>query len=77
MKKIITIIAVVFIAGWAMAQVPKPPKGSQTTTDNKETTVKDEAVKGPIGTATALLLSLGAGTVAYKVRRNKKEEKLS
>ena len=29
---------------------------------------------GPVGTATALLVTLGAGTVAYKVRKNKKEK---
>ena len=77
MKKILTIIAIVFISGLAMAQsslLPQPPTGTSQTTDDKTANVRREAVKGPVGTATALLVTLGAGAVAYKVRKNKKEE---
>ncbi|MBQ6753819.1 MAG: hypothetical protein IJR03_01285 [Bacteroidales bacterium] len=74
-KRIITILLVVFaIAFVAEAQLPKPPTGTKQTTDNKTATVRDSAVQGPVGTATALLVTLGAGAVAYKVRKNKKEE---
>ncbi len=41
--------------------------------------VREKAVKayttenqGPVGTATALLLTLGAGAVGYKIRKNRK-----
>ena len=77
MKKIITIIAIAFISGLAMAQspsLPQPNTGSNNTTDGKTANVRSEAVQGPVGTATALLVTLGAGAVAYKVRKNKKEE---
>ena len=78
MKKIITIIAVVLATSFiATAQTPKPPVGNNNDTEGHGATIKDGAVrgaKGPVGTATALLLSLGAGTVAYKVRKNKKAE---
>ncbi len=76
MKKIIAIIAIVFISGLAMAQssLPNPSTGSKNTTDGKTADVSSEAVRGPVGTATALLLSLGAGAVAYRVRKNRKSE---
>ena len=52
---------------------------------NGTVSVREKAVKGgtptqsqgPVGTATALLISLGAGAVAYKVRKNRKEDSLS
>lgn len=77
MKKIITIIAIAFISGLAMAQspsLPKPPTGTRNTTDGKIANVRGEAVQGPVGTATALLVTLGAGAVAYRIRKGKKVE---
>ena len=73
MKKIITIIAIAFISGLAMAQstVPQPPTGTSQTTDGN---VRSGAVQGPVGTATALLVTLGAGAVAYRIRKGKKVE---
>ncbi len=72
MKKIVAIIAIVFVAFMVEAQVtpPKPTSGPVTTTDAK--TVRN--TNGPIGTATALLLSLGAGAVAYRVRKNRRRD---
>lgn len=75
MKRIIVIIAIVFCIGVAQAMPPRP---SEQSTNNGAHKVGDpEHTPGPVGTATVLLLSLGAGAVAYKVRRNKKEESLS
>ena len=77
MKKIITIIAIAFISGLAMAQspsLPQPNTGTNNTTDGKTANVRSEAVRGPVGTATALLVTLGAGAVAYRVRKGKKVE---
>lgn len=76
MKKIITIIAIAFISGLAMAQstVPQPPTGTSQTTDGKTANVRSGAVQGPVGTATALLVTLGAGAVAYRIRKGKKVE---
>ena len=74
-KRIITILLVVFaIAFVAEAQLPKPPTGTNRTTDGKTATVRDSAVQGPVGTATALLVTLGAGAVAYRIRKGKKVE---
>ena len=74
-KRIITILLVVFaIAFVAEAQVPKPPTGTNNDTQGRTTTVRDEAVQGPVGTATALLVTLGAGAVAYRIRKGKKVE---
>jgi len=78
MKKIITIIAIAFISGLAMAQSPslppQPPTGTSQTTDGKTANVRSGAVQGPVGTATALLVTLGAGAVAYRIRKGKKVE---
>ena len=74
-KRIITILLVVFAISFvAEAQVPKPPTGTKQTTDGKTATVRDSAVQGPVGTATALLVTLGAGAVAYRIRKGKKVE---
>lgn len=76
MKKIITIIAIAFISGLAMAQsqLPHPNTGTSKTTDGKTANVRSGAVQGPVGTATALLVTLGAGAVAYRIRKGKKVE---
>ncbi len=72
MKKIIALIAIVVSTGtFVMAQPPKPAAGNVTTTDQKTV---ENTNQGPVGTATALLVTLGAGAVAYKVRKNKKQE---
>ena len=72
MKKIIALIVIVVTTGLVVkAQPPKPAAGNVTTTDKK--TVNDTN-QGPVGTATALLVTLGAGAVAYKVRKNKRQE---
>lgn len=75
MKKIIAIIvAVIAVSFVAEAQIPKPPTGEINDTKGRNGVVRSEAVNsGPIGTATALLLSLGAGAVAYKVNKNKRK----
>lgn len=75
MKKIIAIIvAVIAVSFVAEAQIPKPPTGKINDTKGRNGVVRSEAVNsGPIGTATALLLSLGAGAVAYKVNKNKRK----
>lgn len=75
MKKIIAIIvAVIAVSFVAEAQIPKPPTGEINDTKGRNRVVRSEAVNsGPIGTATALLLSLGAGAVAYKVNKNKRK----
>ena len=78
MKKIIAIIvAVIAVSFVAEAQIPKPPTGEINDTKGRRNgvvRVRSEAVNsGPIGTATALLLSLGAGAVAYKVNKNKRK----
>lgn len=76
MKKIIAIIvAVIAVSFVAEAQIPKPPTGEiNDTKGRRHGVVRSEAVNsGPIGTATALLLSLGAGAVAYKVNKNKRK----
>lgn len=75
MKKIIAIIvAVIAVSFVAEAQIPKPPTGEINDTKGRNGVVRSEAVNsGPIGTATALLLCLGAGAVAYKVNKNKRK----
>ena len=74
-KRIITILLVVFAISFvAEAQIPKPPTGTNNDTKGRTATVQSEAVKGPVGTATALLVTLGAGAVAYRIRKGKKVE---
>ncbi|MBQ4420804.1 MAG: hypothetical protein II878_04595 [Bacteroidales bacterium] len=73
-KRIITIIAIIFAAG-VMAEAQQTPptvnQGPVSTTHNKQVQGTNQ---GPVGTATALLVTLGAGAVAYKVRKNKRQE---
>ncbi len=72
----------------ATAQPPKPPIGNNIDTRNASkgilggktgtVSVREKAVnttqqtQGPVGTATALLLTLGAGAVGYKIKKNRK-----
>ena len=75
MKKTLIIAAMFLTVGvlTSKAETPRPPIHAQT--DAIKTTNGDVINgEGPIGTATALLLSLGAGTLAYKVRKNRKQE---
>lgn len=70
MKKIVAIAAIFIMIGSASAlKPPTPPDPSQDGTDLGG----NHPV--PIGTATALLVTLGAGVTAYKLRKSHKEEK--
>ena len=77
-KQIITITTILFIGMSAFAQPPKVNDQAQTGTDldghTTNITNPMNSSSGPVGTATALLVSLGAGAVAYKIRNNKKRE---
>ena len=74
-KRIITILLVVFAISFvAEAQISKPPTGTNNDTQGRTANVRSEAVQGPVGTATALLVTLGAGAVAYRIRKGKKVE---
>lgn len=77
MKKIIAIIvAVIAVSFVAEAQIPKPPTGEINDTKGRNGVVRTKAVNsGPIGTATTLLLSLGVGAIAYKVRKSNSNRK--
>lgn len=64
----------------AVAQVPTPndnPSGPQKGPGQQKPEINPNdpiPATGPVGTATALLVTLGAGAVAYKVRKGKKVE---
>ncbi len=73
MKKIITLVAILFATSLIVRADGIPsPNNDPSGEHNKPKYDNDHA--GPVGTATALLVTLGAGAVAYKVRKNKKEE---
>ncbi len=77
MKKVLAILTVIFISMVSFAFAPpKPPSNPTSTTDAKQSFGINRSEQGPIGTATALLLSMGAGVMAYKIRQNKKKETL-
>lgn len=86
-RMILIVLAFLAIGFVATAQPPKPPIGNNIDTRNASkgilggktgtVSVRQKAVntkqnQGPVGTATALLLTLGAGAVGYKIRKNKK-----
>lgn len=79
MKKIVVMLLIVLATSFiATAQVPKPPTGENNDTKGRVRAVRirTEAVNsGPIGTATTLLLSLGVGAIAYKVRKSNSNRK--
>ena len=81
MKKLfLTLISVLLISSTiAFAQLPQPndnPSGPQKGPSRPTPDVNNDRIPdtGPVGTATALLVTLGAGAVAYKVRKGKKVE---
>ena len=75
MKKITAILFATFVTMICFAQGPQPPVPGENPSSNANAKrdMGMNRASGPVGTATALLLSLGAGTVAYKLRKNKKE----
>lgn len=77
MKKIVVMLLIVLATSFiATAQVPKPPTGENNDTKGRGGAVRTKAVNsGPIGTATTLLLSLGVGAIAYKVRKSNSNRK--
>lgn len=77
MKKIVVMLLIVLATSFiATAQVPKPPTGENNDTKGRGGSVRTKAVNsGPIGTATTLLLSLGVGAIAYKVRKSNSNRK--
>lgn len=78
MKKIVVMLLIVLATSFiATAQVPKPPTGENNDTKGRRgAVVRTIAVNsGPIGTATTLLLSLGVGAIAYKVRKSNSNRK--
>lgn len=77
MKKIVVMLLIVLATSFiATAQVPKPPTGENNDTKGRGVSVRPKAVNsGPIGTATTLLLSLGVGAIAYKVRKSNSNRK--
>lgn len=76
MKKILVILFATFVSIISFAQVAPPTPGENPSSNaNAKRDMGMNRASGPVGTATALLLSLGAGTVAYKVRKNRGEQK--
>ena len=75
-KLIISIIAMFFCGVVAFAQPETPPMPNPNNEDNATDIYGNsrQVNHGPVGTATALLVTLGAGAVAYKVRKGKKVE---
>ena len=73
MKKIITLVAILFATS-LIVRADGIPSPNQNPSGDHDTPHYDNDHAGPVGTATALLVTLGAGAVAYKVRKNKKEE---
>lgn len=73
MKKILVILFATFVTMICFAQEPPVPGENPSSNANAKRDMGMNRASGPVGTATALLLSLGAGTVAYKLRKNKKE----
>lgn len=69
-KKILILVAFVFAANMLDAQPPAPP----TKPNNHANQSINRANNTPVGTATALLVALGAGYTAYKVRKNTKAD---
>ena len=65
------ILCFMVIGGSTEAQPPTP--NVRPTSQNRQQ-LSINRVQGPIGTATALLLSLAGGCVAYKLRKNTKKE---
>lgn len=77
MKKSVSlavVLALFTFVNTSLAQGSMPPKPNDpTSTEGSHTIHGSDNV--PVGTATALLVTLGAGVTAYKLRKSHKEEK--
>lgn len=77
MKKIITLTFLLFIiTSVGRTQPPMPGENPTRSTNsvNRNRNSNFSTTSVPIGTSTALLLGLGASSVVYKIKRNKKED---
>jgi hypothetical protein len=72
MKKKIIIIVILLVANLTVFAPPIPTLKpvNRTLAESGE-----HSESSPIGTATLLLLGLGAGFTGYKINKNKKEDK--
>ncbi|MCF0209826.1 MAG: hypothetical protein HUK18_00655 [Bacteroidales bacterium] len=79
-KKLAVIVCcMVGTCGIALAQPPAPPaspSASSSSTNPNQDRHDDYSIwrKVPVGTSTALLLSLGAGTLALRVFKSREDE---
>lgn len=69
-KKIIALLCFIFVANVIFAQGPPTPGIDPSGDTEHKFSGNNEENNVPIGTATALLIGLAGGCVAYKVRRN-------
>ena len=73
MKKIITLVAILFATS-LIVRADGTPSPNQNPSGDYDKPNYDNDHAGPVGTATALLVTLGAGAVAYRIRKGKKVE---
>lgn len=73
-KQLFLLGALMLISCIAIAQPPAPGQGGDGTAPSQGSSM-NQSQTGPIGTATLLVLSLGAGAIGYKVHKNRKENK--
>ena len=75
MKKVATLMFLLFfLTSVGRTTPPRPGSTPMRDTDGLSRNRNYSELQGPIGTSTALLISLGAGAVAYKIKNNRKKE---
>ncbi|MBR1627340.1 MAG: hypothetical protein IJ681_09385 [Bacteroidales bacterium] len=65
-KRLLTLGALLLVSTVMLNAQPTPPQGA----DNQ---AEQSMNRTPVGTATALLLGLGAGVLGYRLRKNTKD----
>ncbi|MBP3253485.1 MAG: hypothetical protein J6M30_03140 [Bacteroidales bacterium] len=73
-KTIVKILAIsILMAGSVCVNAQTPPKPSKKPSSQAQQSIH-RVEKGPVGTATLLMLGLGGAALGYKLKKNKEQE---
>lgn len=73
LNKTIILLVCLFAINIANAQIPQPPRPPHQPSHGPGND-NNSANNTPVGTATALLVTLGIGYTAYKIKKNTKQQ---
>ena len=72
-KTIVKILAISILMAGSVCVNAQPPKPSKKPSSQAQQSIH-RVEKGPVGTATLLMLGLGGAALGYKLKKNKEQE---